>query len=361
VGSAGRRRGFSRKGGPRWCSPPGGRRRCWRPPPSARPGVGGRWRYRRTWRTEARSRSWRGGPWIVSEGSTCGSTARCSWRWAVSRRCRSRRTGGWWRRTCWATCTGAYAVLPHMRERGSGVLINISSGFGLVGSPYQDSYTATKFAQRGLSQTLHGELRDTDIHVCTVMPGGVDTPAYLQAANYTGQVAHPAGPILSPEKVARVVLRCAEKPRPEVIVGNSVRAGAAARALARPRRARRGPRRRRGPLPGRSKRGQPLRTRPRAGEREGRLQRGGEASCRPRGAPSGRRSGSRSPSGLHRGGVVAEALVGPGRGPRTAGALGRDVRRDEVYAGDLELVRIAMHAHGAAFLRRCEVCGTYWE
>jgi short-subunit dehydrogenase len=156
---------------------------------------------------------------------------------------------------------GAYVVLPHMREQGSGVLINISSGFGLVGPPYQDSYTATKFAQRGLSQALRGELRDTDIHVCTVMPGGVDTPAYLQAANYTGRVAHPAGPVLSPEKVARVVLECAEKPRPEVIVGNSVRTLALLHALLpRPRRARRGSRRRGGPFQGRAERGQPLRT-----------------------------------------------------------------------------------------------------
>lgn len=69
---------------------------------------------------------------------------------------------------------GAQAALPRFWEQGSGVLIFMSSGFGLVGAPYADAYTATKFAQRGLAQALRGELRGSGVHVCTVMPGGVD-------------------------------------------------------------------------------------------------------------------------------------------------------------------------------------------
>src|SRR5918997_714321 len=118
---------------------------------------------------------------------------------------------------------GAQAALPHFREQGSGVLINMSSGFGLVGAPYAGAYTATKFAQRGLAQALRGELRGSGVHVCTVMPGGVDTPAYRLAANYSGRATGPKGFLASPEKIAHVVLRCAERPRPEVVVGNSVR------------------------------------------------------------------------------------------------------------------------------------------
>src|SRR3712207_229065 len=118
---------------------------------------------------------------------------------------------------------GAQAVLPRFREQGSGVLINMSSGFGLVGAPYAGAYTATKFAQRGLAQALRGELRGSGIHVCTIMPGGVDTTAYRLAANYSGRPAGPKGFLASPEKIARVVVRCAENPRPEVVVGNSIR------------------------------------------------------------------------------------------------------------------------------------------
>src|SRR3712207_5230069 len=73
---------------------------------------------------------------------------------------------------------GAQAVLSRFREQGSGVLILMSSGFGLVGAPYADAYTATKFAQRGLAHALRGELRGSGVQVCTVMPCSVVTPAY---------------------------------------------------------------------------------------------------------------------------------------------------------------------------------------
>jgi NAD(P)-dependent dehydrogenase (short-subunit alcohol dehydrogenase family) len=127
---------------------------------------------------------------------------------------------------------GGQAVIPRFREQGSGVLINMSSGFGFVGAPYADAYTATKFAQRGLAQALRGELRGSGVHVCTILPGGVDTPAYRLAANYSGQAAGPKGFLASPEKFARVVVRCAERPRPEVVVGNSVRTLRITHALA---------------------------------------------------------------------------------------------------------------------------------
>ena len=59
-----------------------------------------------------------------------------------------------------------------------------------------------------------------------------ETPAYRLAANYPGRAAGPKGFLASPEKIARVVVRCAERPRPEVIVGNSVRTLRLALALA---------------------------------------------------------------------------------------------------------------------------------
>src|ERR671916_1138490 len=118
---------------------------------------------------------------------------------------------------------GAQAALPRFRGQGSGVLINMSSGFGLVGAPYAGAYTATKFAQRGLAQALRGELRGSGVHVCTIMPGGVDTPAYRLAANYSRRAVEPSTPLMPPEKIARAIVHCAERPRPEVVVGNSVR------------------------------------------------------------------------------------------------------------------------------------------
>jgi hypothetical protein len=64
------------------------------------------------------------------------------------------------------------------------------------------------------------------------MPGGVDTPAYRLAANYSGRAMGFDGFLASPESIARVVVRCAERPRPEVVVGSSVRTLRLAHALA---------------------------------------------------------------------------------------------------------------------------------
>ena len=69
---------------------------------------------------------------------------------------------------------------------------------------------------------------DPDVHVCVVSPGGVDTPVYLQAANYAGCVGRPPPPVDSPEKVARgdraTSLRD-HRPRRSVGAANLVRAG----------------------------------------------------------------------------------------------------------------------------------------
>ena len=126
---------------------------------------------------------------------------------------------------------GAQAVLPVLRRQGSGVLINVSSGFGLVGSPYQAAYTATKFGLRGLSEALRGELLGTGVSVSCIFPGAVDTPAYRYAGNYSGRAVGPKGRILPAEKVARAIVRNAERPRRESIVGSSVRALTALHAL----------------------------------------------------------------------------------------------------------------------------------
>jgi hypothetical protein len=55
------------------------------------------------------------------------------------------------------------------------------------------------------------------------MPAPVDTPIYRYAGNYIGRAVGPYGPIISPEEVARTIVGCAERPRRELVVGNSVR------------------------------------------------------------------------------------------------------------------------------------------
>jgi len=63
------------------------------------------------------------------------------------------------------------AVLPAMRARRSGHVINISSLGGYQSGPGFGVYCSTKFAVEGLSEALHGELAPLGIHVTVVEPG----------------------------------------------------------------------------------------------------------------------------------------------------------------------------------------------
>lgn len=67
------------------------------------------------------------------------------------------------------------AVLPHMRAQGSGRIVNISSIFGFMPAPYMAAYSATKHAVEGYSESVDHEVRDQNIRVLLVEPGGTRT------------------------------------------------------------------------------------------------------------------------------------------------------------------------------------------
>jgi NAD(P)-dependent dehydrogenase (short-subunit alcohol dehydrogenase family) len=67
------------------------------------------------------------------------------------------------------------AVLPIMREQGSGHIIQISTIGGVVAFPLLGGYHASKWALEGLTETLAQEIRPFGIKVTLVEPGGFDT------------------------------------------------------------------------------------------------------------------------------------------------------------------------------------------
>lgn len=67
------------------------------------------------------------------------------------------------------------AVVPHMRRRGSGRIINISSVFGFLPMPYMALYVATKHAVEGYSESLDHELRTRGIRVSVIEPANTRT------------------------------------------------------------------------------------------------------------------------------------------------------------------------------------------
>ena len=71
----------------------------------------------------------------------------------------------------WAPLHAMQAVLPGMRRRGEGRIVNISSLGGKVALPHMTPYSASKFALVGLSEGFRAELRQHGISVTTVCPG----------------------------------------------------------------------------------------------------------------------------------------------------------------------------------------------
>jgi NAD(P)-dependent dehydrogenase (short-subunit alcohol dehydrogenase family) len=67
------------------------------------------------------------------------------------------------------------AVLPHMREQGSGRIINVSSVLGFLPAPFMALYAATKHAIEGYSESLDHEVRDHGVRALLVEPAYTKT------------------------------------------------------------------------------------------------------------------------------------------------------------------------------------------
>jgi NAD(P)-dependent dehydrogenase (short-subunit alcohol dehydrogenase family) len=111
-------------------------------------------------------------------------------------------------------------VVPVLRAQGHGTLVLVGSVIGHIGVPGMSPYVLSKWAVRALARQLQLENRDRSaVHVVYVAPGGVDTPIYAQAANYSGFVGRPPPPVASPERVSRRIWRLVDHPRPRAQVG----------------------------------------------------------------------------------------------------------------------------------------------
>jgi short-subunit dehydrogenase len=116
---------------------------------------------------------------------------------------------------------GAHAVLPYFKKQNQGILINNISVGGFLPVPFGVGYSASKFGLRGFSAALKAELSDwPDIHICDAFPAFLDTPGIQHAANYTGKYLRPAPPVYDPRRVAMAIVRLAEKPRGELMIGS---------------------------------------------------------------------------------------------------------------------------------------------
>lgn len=120
-----------------------------------------------------------------------------------------------WDRLLEINATGAYntmhAVIPQMRERKDGLIVNIASIAGLRCSLLGGvAYNASKFAMRALGLSVNNEFHAEGIRVTTIHPGEVDTPI-LENRPTPVSDEHRAR-ILQPEDVAAAVVMVANLP-----------------------------------------------------------------------------------------------------------------------------------------------------
>jgi NAD(P)-dependent dehydrogenase (short-subunit alcohol dehydrogenase family) len=96
---------------------------------------------------------------------------------------------------------GAYrvtrAVLPHMRERGGGHILNVSSALGLVPKGGYTIYCATKFALEGMTEAFAEEVAPFGIKVTLLEPGSFRTAFRSGGAMYAAPVMEPYRDVLA--------------------------------------------------------------------------------------------------------------------------------------------------------------------
>lgn len=143
-------------------------------------------------------------------------------------------------------------ALPHMRERGDGTIVNVSSVSGRIATPGNGAYCASKFALEAMSDSLRAEVDAFDVDVVVVEPGPVDTEfdetaaaelddvdrspqydwlydAYEDAAAVAGD-----GALSIPPRAVALAVRdaaCAADPAPRYPVGQFARLALLARFL----------------------------------------------------------------------------------------------------------------------------------
>jgi short-subunit dehydrogenase len=110
------------------------------------------------------------------------------------------------------------AVTPLMRQRGSGQIVNVASTAGLKGIPLMSIYSATKFAVRGLSESLRMELKKDGIEVIIVSPGTTDTKFFDRAVTNGKGWTLKRPWTRGPETVAKQILRACAYHKRELIL-----------------------------------------------------------------------------------------------------------------------------------------------
>ena len=140
----------------------------------------------------------------------------------------------------WGPFYAMQAVLPEMRRRGEGRIVNVSSIGGKIAVPHLAPYCASKFALAGLSSALHTELAKDNVFVTTVYPGLMRTGSHINAL-FKGQHRKEFALFslanglpftsVSAESAAREIIAAAAGGKSELVISVQARTAAKINAL----------------------------------------------------------------------------------------------------------------------------------
>lgn len=118
---------------------------------------------------------------------------------------------------------GVLAILPAMRRRGRGTIVQVGSALAYRGIPLQAPYCAAKHALRGFLGSLKAELihERSPIRVSEVHLPAVNTPQFTWARTHLPQQPQPVGRIFTPEAAARGIIAAALRPERDYWIGRT--------------------------------------------------------------------------------------------------------------------------------------------
>ena len=113
------------------------------------------------------------------------------------------------------------AVLPHMIERGSGKIVNISSIGGRRGGAGRSAYRAAKAGLINLTESVAAEVKEFGIDVNCICPGATDTEGFRSAFDHQGR--RQDANLMAPREIAELALFLAS-PKASAITGTAINA-----------------------------------------------------------------------------------------------------------------------------------------
>jgi len=127
------------------------------------------------------------------------------------------------RTNVWGVIHGCHFFLPYLAKVDRAHIVNLSSLLGIVAMPGQSAYSASKFAVRGLSESLAEELRDTSVGLTVVYPGAVATNIMRRARGDDPELLERISTwyerhALQPARAAARIIRAVEHGTPRVLI-----------------------------------------------------------------------------------------------------------------------------------------------